>query len=118
MSDQSIRVLTIASDAADTRRIETLLAGSQPAIAVTSSAHLSHGLDLAAATVPDVILIDHALIGSLSQIRVLAPNTPLIVIGGADNEAEGKEADRHAGTETSHRSSSAGTPLPPNLCLA
>jgi HD-GYP domain-containing protein (c-di-GMP phosphodiesterase class II) len=92
MGHQNTRVLLITPDNDGGYRTEMLLSEARPPIAVTRTDNVSHALDFVAANAPDIVLVDHTLVATLGRIHELAPNSPLIVIGGEDADATSEEA--------------------------
>jgi PAS domain S-box-containing protein len=100
MSEKPIRVLLIEDNPGDVRLIRELLAEAGPALfEVTSVARLSAGLELLAERGADVLLLDLALpdcqgLDTFAKAHAQAPEVPIIVLTGLDDEARALRAVR------------------------
>ena len=100
MTGQCISVLIIEDNPGDARLVqETLKGSSNPAYRVEWADRLSSGLVRLAAGGIDVLLLDLGLpdsrgLAALSRIQDLAPNVPVVVLSGAEDEQLAVEAVR------------------------
>ena len=93
MNDIALKVLLVEDNAVSAQLARTMLAHVDTAVfEVRTAESLMGALDLLVASQFDVILLDLSLpdsdgIGTLTTIRVHAPQVPVLVLTGSDNEA-------------------------------
>lgn len=100
MEDTPIRVLLIEDDADDVTLIRGLLAEAQAArFQLDHAPSLARGLDRVAAGGADVVLLDLGLpdsrgLQTLTAVQAQAPNMPIVVLTGLNDQAAGLQAVR------------------------
>jgi len=96
----AIRVLLVEDNPADARLLAESLRESGPdAFRVTHVARLSAAVEAIGRSPADVILLDLSLpdssgLGTVERMRVAAPNVPIVVLTGLQDEALGLQAVR------------------------
>jgi len=98
MNGQPLRILLVEDDLADARLLrETLTDTRSVLFEVTQVQRLSEALHLLAVERFDVVLLDLCLsdshgLDTFATLRAQAPNVPIVVLTGLDNEAVAVEA--------------------------
>jgi signal transduction histidine kinase len=99
-SDRPLAVLQIEDDAADALLVREMLADINRPITLTTVQRLSEGLRLLGEQYWDVVLLDLGLpdsqgIGGLTMLRTQAPDVPVVVLTGLNDESVGIGAVEH-----------------------
>ncbi len=101
MTDQALRVLLVEDNAVSAQLAKSMLMHADTSnFEVQTAGSLMDALDLLGAGGFDVILLDLSLpdsdgIGTLTAIRVHAPQVPVLVLTGSNNEALANSALQH-----------------------
>jgi pilus assembly protein CpaE len=101
MNDTMLKVLLVEDNAVSAHVVKTMLAGVDTSLLeVHAAPTLMGALDQLGATTFDVILLDLSLpdsdgIETLTTIRIHAPQIPVLVLTGSDNEALANAALQH-----------------------
>ena len=98
MSSQSVSVLLIEDNPGDARLIQEMLAEARPVrFSLTVVDRLADGFEQLTRSKPDVVLLDLSLpdshgLDTLVRFRAVAPDRPIVVLTGLDDDTVGIEA--------------------------